>query len=66
MPGTGDADCREILEDVDKVRSGEVILTVEPHLHIFNGLGSLQSESLLHKEKAIRIQGLRSMRHVRR
>lgn len=48
--GRGDGHLPEILEDVDKVRSGEVILTVEPHLHIFNGLGSLQSESLLHKE----------------
>lgn len=48
--GRGDGHLPEILGDVDKVRSGEVILTVEPHLHIFNGLDSLQSESLLHKE----------------
>lgn len=48
--GRGDGHLPEILGDVDRARSGEVILTVEPHLHIFNGLGSLQSESLIHKE----------------
>ncbi|MCQ2526220.1 MAG: sugar phosphate isomerase/epimerase [Lachnospiraceae bacterium] len=48
--GNGDGSVPEILEDVFKSRNDEVILTVEPHLHVFNGLTDLQSEELQHKE----------------
>jgi len=48
--GNGDGSVPEILADVMKSREDEVILTVEPHLHVFSGLQNLQSEELLHKE----------------
>ena len=40
----------EILADVNKRIQGEVILTIEPHLHVFDGLSKLQDEQLKHKE----------------
>ncbi len=48
--GNGDGSVPYILENVDKSRSDKVILTVEPHLHIFNGLEKLQYEEVQHKE----------------
>lgn len=48
--GNGDGSVPYILEDVKKSRGDKVILTVEPHLHIFNGLEKLQSEKVQHKE----------------
>lgn len=48
--GNGDGSVPYILEDVKKSRSDKVILTVEPHLHVFNGLEKLQSQELQHKE----------------
>ncbi len=48
--GNGDGNVPEILADVNASRSDEIILTVEPHLHIFNGLNNLQEEEVLHKE----------------
>ncbi|MCR4952734.1 MAG: sugar phosphate isomerase/epimerase [Treponema sp.] len=48
--GNGDGSVPFILEDVNKTRNDKVILTIEPHLHIFNGLEKLQSEVVQHKE----------------
>lgn len=48
--GNGDGHVPEILADVNKRIQGEVILTVEPHLHVFDGLAKLQDEQLKHKE----------------
>lgn len=48
--GNGDGSVPYILEDVKKSRSDKVILTVEPHLHVFNGLEKLQSQEVQHKE----------------
>lgn len=48
--GRGDGSVPEILRDVNASIDGDVILTVEPHLHVFNGLSNLQEEELLHKE----------------
>lgn len=48
--GNGDGSVPYILEDVKKSRDDKVILTVEPHLHVFSGLEKLQSEEVQHKE----------------
>lgn len=48
--GNGDGFVPYILSEVNKQRTDEVILTIEPHLHVFNGLSGLQDEKLLHKE----------------
>mgnify|MGYP003292110038 CR=1 FL=1 len=48
--GNGDGSVPYILEDYNKKTDAEVILTVEPHLHVFNGLNNLQDEALKHKE----------------
>lgn len=48
--GNGDGSVPEILRDFNSCRQGEVILTIEPHLHIFSGLQNLQNEEVLHKE----------------
>lgn len=48
--GKGDGSVPFILKDVNQSRTDEVILTVEPHLHVFSGLQNLQEEELLHKE----------------
>lgn len=48
--GNGDGSVPEILSLENKASKGEIILTVEPHLHIFNGLSGLQSEELMYKE----------------
>lgn len=48
--GNGDGSVPYILEDVKKSRGDKVILTVEPHLHVFSGLEKLQSEKVQHKE----------------
>lgn len=48
--GNGDGSIPYILKDVNRTRKDSVILTIEPHLHIFNGLKDLQGEKLLHRE----------------
>ena len=49
--GNGDGSVPFILEDVKKSRTDKVILTIDPHLHIFSGLQNLQSEELKQKER---------------
>lgn len=49
--GYGDGGVADILRKLNAERSGEVILTVEPHLTVFNGLQKLQSEKLTHHEE---------------
>ncbi len=48
--GNGNGSVEEILRAVNKTKADSVILTVEPHLHIFSGLSNLQEEKLKHKE----------------
>ena len=48
--GNGDGHVAEILRRLNEEREGEVILTVEPHLTVFNGLNDLQDEELKHHE----------------
>lgn len=48
--GNGDGSVPEILEDVAGSRNDKVILTVEPHLHVFSGIAGLQNEELINKE----------------
>ena len=48
--GNGDGSVPYILNDVAKRREDKIILTIEPHLHIFNGSENLQEEQLKHKE----------------
>jgi len=48
--GNGDGSVPEILNMFSSLKNDEVILTVEPHLHVFGGLSNLQGEELLHKE----------------
>lgn len=48
--GNGDGSVPFILKDVNESRLGQVILTVEPHLHVFQGLQNLQDEDVLHNE----------------
>lgn len=48
--GNGDGSVPAILKEVNKKTTADVVLTVEPHLHIFKGLENLQSEEVLHKE----------------
>ncbi len=48
--GHGDGDVPEILRRLNNEREGDVILTVEPHLTVFDGLKNLQDEELKHHE----------------
>ncbi len=48
--GHGDGCVEEILRRLSGDRSGEVILTVEPHLTVFPGLRNLQAEELIQHE----------------
>lgn len=48
--GNGDGSIVEILNDVNNSTDEKIILTVEPHLHIFSGLSELQREELQIKE----------------
>lgn len=48
--GFGDGSVSEILSRLDDEREGELILTVEPHLALFSGLGSLQKDALKREE----------------
>ena len=41
---------RWLLAKLNAEREGDVILTVEPHLTVFAGLGDLQGEALTHHE----------------
>lgn len=40
----------EILRRLNRERSGELLLTIEPHLTVFEGLGKLQQEVVRHHE----------------
>ena len=46
--GKGDGRVKDILAALNR-RSGDMILTVEPHLTVFDGLKGLQKESLTHE-----------------
>lgn len=48
--GHGDGQVPEILHRLNQEREGEIILTVEPHLTVFEGLSDLQDEELKHHE----------------
>ena len=48
--GHGDGQVAEILRRLNAERDGEIILTVEPHLTVFDGLSALQDEELKHHE----------------
>lgn len=48
-PGEGRADIKNVLLTLDKLFDGEMILTVEPHLTDFVGLGALAADSIKHK-----------------
>lgn len=48
--GRGDGSIPKILKDIDESTDNQVILTVEPHLHVFGGLNSLQQENLKNHE----------------
>lgn len=49
--GHGDGHVAELLRRLNGERADEVILTVEPHLTVFDGLSGLQDEALLHHEQ---------------
>ncbi len=49
--GHGDGDVAEILRRLNAEREDDIILTVEPHLTVFQGLSDLQDEELLHHER---------------
>lgn len=48
--GHGDGHVAEILRRLNAEREDEIILTVEPHLTVFDGLSALQDEELKHHE----------------
>lgn len=48
--GHGDGHIADILKKLDQEREYETILTVEPHLTVFNGLDRLQKEQVKHHE----------------
>ena len=48
--GRGDGQVPEILRRLNAERADEIILTVEPHLTVFDGLKGLQDEELRHHE----------------
>lgn len=48
--GHGDGHVAQILSQLNQEREGDVILTIEPHLTVFKGLGDLQDEQLTHHE----------------
>lgn len=48
--GHGDGHVPEILRRLNAERADEIILTVEPHLTVFDGLKGLQDEELRHHE----------------
>ena len=50
VSGHGDGDIGVILERINKDRMDEVILTIEPHLTIFDELNALQKEDLAFRE----------------
>lgn len=49
--GHGDGHVPELLARLSAERQGEIILTVEPHLTVFDGLSGLQDEEVLHHER---------------
>lgn len=49
--GHGDGQVPEILRRLNQEREEEIILTVEPHLTVFEGLSNLQDEELKHHER---------------
>ena len=48
--GHGDGHVPEILAALNRERQDEIILTIEPHLTVFEGLKDLQDEALTHHE----------------
>lgn len=46
--GLGDGDLPGIIESISK-RPGDMVLSVEPHLKVFDGLDKLQGDALTHK-----------------
>ncbi len=48
--GHGDGNVAEILKRLDSERQNEVILSLEPHLTVFEGLEALQKETVTHHE----------------
>lgn len=46
--GDGDGHVFELLKRLNSERKGNMILTIEPHLTVFSGLGGLQHETLKH------------------
>lgn len=46
--GEGDGHVCEILKRLNREREENMILTIEPHLTVFSGLGNLQQEALKH------------------
>ena len=48
--GHGDGHVAEILSQLNDMHEGEVVLTIEPHLTVFDGLKGLQDEELKHHE----------------
>ncbi|MDD3334580.1 MAG: sugar phosphate isomerase/epimerase [Eubacteriales bacterium] len=49
--GHGDGHVAELLAKLNAERTDEVILTVEPHLTVFEGLQALQDDQLVHHER---------------
>lgn len=49
--GHGDGHVLELLRRLNAEREGEILLTIEPHLKVFDGLSGLQGEALLHHEQ---------------
>lgn len=49
--GHGDGHVPELLSRFSAERQGEIILTVEPHLTVFDGLSGLQAEAVRHHEQ---------------
>ena len=49
--GHGDGSVPQLLSRLNRERTGEIILTVEPHLTIFKGLENLQDEEVKHHER---------------
>ncbi len=46
--GSGEGHIKDILKDIKNTRKEGMILTLEPHLTVFRGLQSLQTETLVH------------------
>ncbi len=49
--GRGDGHVEEIVRMLSRECDGDMVLTVEPHLTVFEGLTALQNEGLTHRER---------------